>query len=150
MLAVGTVPARAGVDGSLWDRVAEPVTVIGDGQAVRTILVPPLVADVAPFGGCTSIHGVRSPGWFDTTLSLSSWPPPLWSAVCQVTGCESGFDPTATNGRYRGLMQVDWHHPTSAGLDLYDPADNLTAAWLLWRIQGWGAWSCGWTRTRTG
>lgn len=60
--------------------------------------------------------------------------------VLEVMACESGGDPGATNGPYRGLMQI-WLD-NALGQNLYDPATNLAVAYQMWSVDGWAQWEC--------
>lgn len=65
-----------------------------------------------------------------------------WNAkvMTAVMRAESSCDPYAVNthnydGVYDyGLLQLH-------GQRIYDPADNIAAAYRLWRVQGYGAWT---------
>lgn len=67
-----------------------------------------------------------------------------------VAKCESGFDPYATNGHYRGIFQVGDMHAAQwlevTGRDYWsswmNAATNIAFARWLWEQDGWGPWSC--------
>lgn len=83
---------------------------------------------------------------FWSALEVSSWPENLHGWVERVARCESGLNPAAVGdgGRAIGLMQIraDMHPELAATHDLFDPRDNLEAAWLIFTWQGYGAWTC--------
>jgi hypothetical protein len=60
----------------------------------------------------------------------------------RVIDGESGGDPGATNGQYRGLLQhgrywyADFWH-----FNPYDPDESLLYGRKLKRMCGWGQWS---------
>ena len=57
-----------------------------------------------------------------------------------VAWCESRHNPFATNGRYKGLMQLSW---APFGMDPYDPVANaLSAAQTVAHDGSWGQWEC--------
>jgi hypothetical protein len=61
----------------------------------------------------------------------------------RVARCESGLDPAARNGQYRGVFQMgrrDWAR-YGAG-DIHDAAANVDAAYRYWLVAGWSPWSC--------
>lgn len=61
---------------------------------------------------------------------------PRWDIdrVCRIMGCESGYNPNARNGIYRGLMQIA-HGPL-------DARQNITQAHAMWRARGYRPWAC--------
>jgi len=62
------------------------------------------------------------------------------SDLTAVSRCESGFNPFATNGQYRGLFQMHW---APFGLSPYDPIANaLSAALTVVHDGGWRQWEC--------
>jgi hypothetical protein len=62
------------------------------------------------------------------------------SDMRNVARCESGFDPHATNGRYRGLFQLGW---SPFGFSPFDPVANaLSAALTVRHDGGWRQWEC--------
>jgi hypothetical protein len=57
-----------------------------------------------------------------------------------VGGCESTHNPFATNGRYRGVMQLGW---TPFGIfSPFDPVANVLSAASVVQREGWRQWSC--------
>lgn len=76
---------------------------------------------------------------------------PTAPAALTVAKCESGFDPSATNGHYRGVFQVGDLHAANwldvTGQDYWaswmDPVVNITYAYSLSKGgTSWGPWSC--------
>ena len=69
-----------------------------------------------------------------------------WDVVEQakrVARCESGWNPSATNGQYLGLFQMgSYHYWRFEGNRWDDPYVNARAAGGLYREQGWRPWSC--------
>ena len=69
-----------------------------------------------------------------------------WDVVEQakrVAWCESGWNPSATNGQYLGLFQMgSYHYWRFEGNRWDDPYVNARAAGGLYREQGWRPWSC--------
>jgi hypothetical protein len=60
--------------------------------------------------------------------------------VLRVVYGESRGDPAATNGQYRGLMQLAACWWSGIG-NPYDPKFNLRRGRYVQRHCGWGAWS---------
>jgi hypothetical protein len=56
-----------------------------------------------------------------------------------VAWCESRLDPWATNGRYRGLMQLGW---SPFGFSPFDPVASALSAAAVVRREGWRQWTC--------
>ncbi len=57
-----------------------------------------------------------------------------------VGACESHHNPFATNGRYKGVMQLGW---APFGMSPFDPVANvLSAALTVSHDGGWGQWTC--------
>lgn len=63
---------------------------------------------------------------------------------------ESGYNPYAVNGQYRGIFQLGAHYQgaiaaAAAGLgrpaDFFDPYVNAAAAAHVWEQSGWRPWS---------
>lgn len=65
-------------------------------------------------------------------------------AALRVARCESGLDPTATNGRYEGLFQAS--HSLRSGVPGYGPSpiQQATHAYRIFVRSGmsWGPWEC--------
>jgi hypothetical protein len=58
----------------------------------------------------------------------------------RVAYCESTNDPTATNGRYRGLFQLGW---SPFGMSPFDPVANAISAGMTVAHDGsWRQWEC--------
>ena len=75
----------------------------------------------------------------------------LWDIASCESGNENGWiridrvgDLDITDGPSVGLMQINIFYWPSLDehFNLFDPIDNLQAAWEVWNIQGWEAWSC--------
>ena len=78
------------------------------------------------------------------------------SKALRVAKCESGYNPRATNGQYRGLFQIGVrthaariaaHHDSDGRAwtadDMYDPAKNIVIALELSNGgRNWGPWEC--------
>lgn len=85
-----------------------------------------------------------------SSLEASLWPEWSYSILTSIIACESGGIPTQTGkAGERGLMQVHPVHAyktvVQAGYtweQMYQPVPNLNVAYLIWQLQGWGAWSC--------
>lgn len=134
-----------------WGRLPLPTPV-----QVREAL-----AEEATVSGPAALPEVRPPargalfdGELREVLRLAGWAPEelLGEAVRVVRGgsnCpngESGANPGATNGRYRGLFQLDtpfWFDWAGIDSALWsDPVANARVAWLLYQRSGWGPWEC--------
>lgn len=94
--------------------------------------------------------------------SNTSWRPYLYTndykifhLLWEIASCESGNengwiridrvgDTDIEDGPSIGLMQINIFYWPSLDehFNLFDPIDNLQAAWEVWNIQGWEAWSC--------
>tara|TARA_R110002110_G_scaffold18749_1_gene78463 strand:- start:1578 stop:2147 length:570 start_codon:yes stop_codon:yes gene_type:complete len=94
--------------------------------------------------------------------SNTSWRPYLYTndykifhKLWDIASCESGNDngwiridrvgdTDIDDGPSLGLMQINIFYWPSLheAFNLFDPIDNLQAAWEVWNIQGWEAWSC--------
>lgn len=72
--------------------------------------------------------------------------PQQWEwPLSQTLWGESHCNPLADNptSSARGVAQIldDWIGPCGVTYtDLYDPGFNLRCAYLIWTVQGWGAW----------
>jgi len=75
----------------------------------------------------------------------------LWNIASCESGNENGWiridrvgDTDIEDGPSLGLMQINiFYWPSlNEAFNLFDPLDNLQAAWEVWNIQGWEAWSC--------
>jgi len=75
----------------------------------------------------------------------------LWDIASCESGNENGWiridrvgDTDIEDGPSIGLMQINIFYWPSLDehFNLFDPIDNLQAAWEVWNIQGWEAWSC--------
>lgn len=90
------------------------------------------------------------------SLIMANWPPEDWENAAMVGSCESGWRADAWNrggtGGYpvghedsRGWFQINVNPNANSDLawmDLFDPVVNVQAAMIIWRRQGWQAWSC--------
>jgi hypothetical protein len=57
-----------------------------------------------------------------------------------VSRCESGHNPFAQNGQYKGLFQMHW---SPFGFSPFDPVANaLSAAMTVVHDGGWRQWAC--------
>lgn len=62
----------------------------------------------------------------------------------RVMMCESSGDPTARNGPYVGLFQIDSVLHRWSVEELLIPETNIAAAYEKWEQSGWGPWPrCG-------
>lgn len=63
-----------------------------------------------------------------------------------VAFCESTLNPSARNGRYRGIFQMGPIFESSpygrAGLSVWSPLASAMAAASIVRAGGWGPWEC--------
>ena len=75
----------------------------------------------------------------------------LWDIASCESGNENGWiridqvgDLDIEDGPSIGIMQINiFYWPSlNEAFDLFNPIDNLQAAWEIWNIQGWEAWSC--------
>ena len=75
----------------------------------------------------------------------------LWDIASCESGNENGWiridrvgDTDFDDGPSLGLMQINIFYWPSLHehFNLFDPLDNLQAAWEVWNLQGWEAWSC--------
>lgn len=91
--------------------------------------------------------------WRYTAFSVG-WKSSQWRKLSCLIKRESEGDPKAYNGNdphggSRGLLQINGVHNTwlkNKGVirynsDLYIPWRNLRAAYLLYKAQGWKAWT---------
>lgn len=94
--------------------------------------------------------------------SNTSWRPYLYPndykifhKLWDIASCESGNDngwirvdrigdSDIEDGPSLGLMQINIFYWPSLheAFNLFDPLENLQAAWEVWNIQGWESWSC--------
>jgi hypothetical protein len=92
----------------------------------------------------------------------TSWRPYLWpndykifEEMWIIASCESGNengwikvnrigDLDIDDGPSVGVMQINIFYWPMLGevFNLFDPRDNLQAAWEIWNIHGWSAWAC--------
>lgn len=90
-------------------------------------------------------HWTRVPGYLQT-LIMAEWPRAHWLYAARITWCESRFNPRAHNPTgedSRGLYQINIvpaANPDLARFDLFDATQNVEAAGIVWRRQGWRAW----------
>lgn len=89
---------------------------------------------------------MRAPGYL-RLLIANTFPRDAWEHAATIAYGESGFDPSAhnTNGEdSRGLWQINVGPGANSDLmvlgDLFDPAVNVQAAYVVWNRQGWRAW----------
>lgn len=78
-------------------------------------------------------------------LAFEEHGPAVQDEAVEVARCESGLNPEATNGQYRGLFQLGRYHYwrlDEHGWSWSDPLHNAQAASDLYGEQGWGPWSC--------
>lgn len=61
----------------------------------------------------------------------------------RVARCESGFNPSARNGQYRGVFQMGAREWATYGRgSAFDAAANIAAARRYWDLAGWRPWQC--------
>ncbi len=92
----------------------------------------------------------------------TSWRPFLWAndykifeEMWIIASCESGNDNgwikvnrigdlDIDDGPSIGIMQINIFYWPMLGevFNLFDPRENLQAAWEVWNLHGWDAWSC--------
>lgn len=76
-------------------------------------------------------------------VHFSHYGPEVVEEAKAVARCESGLDPTATNGQYLGLFQMGgYHYWRFEGNAWDDPFVNARAAGGLYAERGWQPWSC--------
>lgn len=86
----------------------------------------------------------------ESWLSASNWPAQYYPQLRYIINRESRGIPTATNpySGARGLMQI---HPVNINFlasngyswaQMYNPVDNLNAAYKLFLLSGWSPWAC--------
>lgn len=76
----------------------------------------------------------------DSWLAQSNWPQWTWPTVKRIVYCESrGIVGIATNPPHVGLMQVNTQY---WGRVNADPVSELNQGYEVYKIQGFGAWSC--------
>lgn len=64
---------------------------------------------------------------------------PRWE-MRNVAHCESTLNPSASNGRYKGLFQLGW---SPFGFSPFDPVANAISAGLTVQHDGgWRQWTC--------
>ncbi len=93
------------------------------------------LAATAALGACTPEEAIL---W-----AFRDHPEEVRREAVDVAACESGLDPTATNGQYLGLFQMgSYHYWRFGGGSWDDPVVNAAAAESLYDEQGWQPWSC--------
>jgi hypothetical protein len=126
---------------------------------VRRILIFVLVVALGSisWGACERAEAIHTTPavarWRDEALE-AGWSKAGWRRLSCIIARESRGNPYAYNGRdphggSRGLAQINGVHTRlliQRGIirwrgDLFDPVRNLRAARLIWKAQGWGAWS---------
>lgn len=61
----------------------------------------------------------------------------------RIARCESGFNPSARNGQYKGIFQMGSREFATYGKgDPFNAIDNIEAAFRYWQRSGWGPWEC--------
>ncbi len=86
-------------------------------------------------------YGSGAEQWRGLALEVG-WSEAELPTLLRIIEAESGGNPRATNGQYRGLLQFSaywyddyWH------FDPYDPRQALSYGLKLKRMCGWGQWS---------
>lgn len=94
--------------------------------------------------GKPRIQGTCSNPWFDAAAAFGGWPEEEIPKVGMIAFRESRCKDTARNSCCSGVMQVHKAWLRKLGLkrnDLYVVQTNLAAAYYIWSISGWNAWS---------
>lgn len=150
--AAGGLPVRLGHP-ALFD--VSPVA--GEGDWLAAIWVADFTPMFVPAVVVGAVEGASSsvgradvspgglPGVEQWRELVSQYP---WNAdeALRVMACESGGDPNAIGGANYGLMQINAVHQQKVRdgdlASLFDPAENLRVAALIYADQGWSPWAC--------
>lgn len=87
----------------------------------------------------------RAPG-LAQELIRETWPRAAWEHAALIGECESNWNPSAHNTAgedSRGWFQINigpGANTDLADLNLFDPVENVQAALIVWKRQGWRAW----------
>ena len=101
---------------------------------ILPLLLLPLVA-CAPAPPSTAEHAIE--------VHFGPFGDDVVEQAKRVARCESGLNPSATNGQYLGLFQMGgYHYWRFEGGAWDDPYVNARAAGGLWLQSGWQPWSC--------
>jgi hypothetical protein len=102
--------------------------------------------------GFTSMPPRDGPGEHTASKWFDNYAEQVASEAVLVAYCESGFNPAAANGKYKGVFQMGPTELTASGADARLWADakvNITAAAKLWisaysrpnALEGWAPWA---------
>ena len=136
--------------------ILEPTKTIGLALSDR------IVPDSVPTPTEVTALNYINKDQFLWVASQTSWRPYLYpnnyatfERLWAIASCESGNDngwirvdrvgdTDIDDGPSLGLMQINiFYWPMIHEVfNLFDPVDNLQAAWEIWNLQGWEAWSC--------
>lgn len=121
---------RLRVEIPTWTTAVALVLILSQSQA-RAATVPYPANDPAPKG---------------RKIIESTWPASLVKAALDVAWCESRMNGDAKNGKYSGIFQMGpvefttSRHPAYG--NIFDRRANSIAAYNLYLLRGWSAWSC--------
>ena len=136
--------------------ILEPTKTIGLALSDR------IVPDTVPTPTEVTALNYINKDQFLWVATQTSWRPHLYpnnyaiyEKLWAIASCESGNnngwvrvdrvgDTDIDDGPSLGLMQINiFYWPMIHEVfNLFDPVDNLQAAWEIWNLQGWEAWSC--------
>jgi hypothetical protein len=136
--------------------------VIVQPKAIGTPLSDRIVPDTMPTPTEVTALNIVNKNQFLWIASQTSWRPYLYAndyeifeKLWAIASCESGNDngwirvdrvgdTDIDDGPSLGLMQINiFYWPMIHEVfNLFDPVDNLQAAWEIWYLQGWEPWSC--------
>jgi len=95
---------------------------------------------VTPTITTTITPTITNYGNIDEWLAQSNWPQWTWETVKRIVWCKSrNIVGIATNPPHVGLMQVNVNY---WGRVNPDAVSELNQGFEVFKIQGWGAWSC--------
>lgn len=140
------------VYGLAFDGMPEPARPGGGFEPpVHSAIEAAATADAIPLGEpgqqvTPSVAAVEAAALSVPDL-IASYDWPVDEAL-RIATCESGLQPWAENGRFKGLFQLDtanggWFAYYGYDVSAWaDPAVNVAVAHLLWQDEGWAPWSC--------
>lgn len=138
--------------------VAEPATPVAVPAETASASVPTPVESVDPEAAAApepepaaEVPAPPAPtGGGSVEDAIATYFGDIYDSAIGVAQCESGLDPYATNGQFRGLFQIGaMHQGLAAELgyswdQMYDPYVNSHVARALYNGSGWQPWSCRW------
>lgn len=105
-------------------------------RAVKTVRVKVVKAEPVP-----ASQGAGVGRWLRLAREVG-WPEGDLATLGRIIAAESGGNPLATNGQYRGLLQFSaYWYADYWSFDPYDPRQALTYGLKLKRLCGWSSWS---------